>query len=75
MSHEEIFGDLQEAYFMASEAADYLEVSMATFRRYLRDGKLRASNRVGNNQLFLLDNLRQFKQALKLIKAPGEINL
>jgi len=69
MSHEEIFGDLQEAYFTASEATDYLEVSMATFRRYLRDGKLRASNRVGNNQLFLLDNLRQFKQALNLIKA------
>jgi len=63
-SHEELFGDLKEAYFTASEAADYLEVSMATFRRYLRDGKLIASTRVGNNPLFLLDDLRQFKQAM-----------
>ena len=48
-SHEELFGDLKEAYFTANEAADYLEVSMATFRRYLRDGKLRASTRVSSS--------------------------
>jgi hypothetical protein len=41
---------------------------MATFRRYLKAGKLIAKSEVGANHLYALDDLRQFKQALKLTK-------
>ena len=67
-SHEELFGDLRDAYFTASEAIEYLEISMATFRRYVRDGKVSASTEVGNNHLFLLDDLRKLKAAMRLVK-------
>ena len=67
-SHEELFGDLKDAYFTASEAAEYLEISMATCRRYVRDGKISVSAEMGNNHLFLLDDLRKLKAAMKLVK-------
>ena len=67
-SHEELFGDLKDAYFTASEAAEYLQISTATFRRYVRDGKISVSTEVGNNHLFLLDDLRKLKAAMKLVK-------
>jgi len=67
-SHEELFGDLKDAYFTASEAAEYLEISMATFRRYVRDGKISVSAEMGNNHLFLLDDMRKLKAAMKLVK-------
>lgn len=67
-SHEEVFGDLKDAYFTASEAAEYLEISIATFRRYVRDGKLSASTEVGNTHLFLLEDLRRVKAAKRVMK-------
>jgi len=39
-SHEQVFGDLANDEFTASEAAEYLEVSITTFRRYVQGGKL-----------------------------------
>jgi len=67
-SHEELFGDLRDAYFTANEAIEYLEISMATFRRYIRDGKISSSTEVGNSKLFLADDLRRLKAAMKLVK-------
>ena len=67
-THDELFGDLKDAYFTASEAVEYLEVSLATFRRYVRNGKISANTEVGNTHLFLLDDLRKLKVAMKLIK-------
>jgi hypothetical protein len=68
LSHQQVFGHLEGELFTASEAADYLEVSMATFRRYLKAEKLVASTGVGASHLYSLDDLRQFKKALKLTK-------
>ena len=68
LSHQQVFGHLEGDLFTASEAAQYLEVSMATFRRYLKAGKLAAKSEVGANHLYALDDLRQFKKALKLTK-------
>jgi excisionase family DNA binding protein len=67
-SHEELFGDLEDAFFTAKEAMEYLEVSSATFRRYVRDGKISASTEIGSSHLFSLDDLRQLKTAMKLVK-------
>jgi excisionase family DNA binding protein len=68
MTHEEVFGDLEGALFTAKEAMEYLEVSSATFRRYVRDGKISPYKEVGNNHLFSLDDLRELKEAMKLVK-------
>lgn len=67
-SHEEVFGHLAEADFTAAEAAEYLEVSIATFRRLVRDGKLAARNEVGRSQLFSAADLKAFKRQRKAIK-------
>lgn len=65
MSHEELFGHLAGDEFTAQEAAEYLEVSMSTFRRIVAGGKLNPSSTVGRNQMFAVPELKAFKKALK----------
>lgn len=67
-SHEEVFGHLKGSEFTADEASDYLEVSIATFRRYCKQGKITASSIVGTSHLYPLANLRELKKALKMVK-------
>lgn len=65
ISHDELFGHLAGDEFTAQEAAEYLEVSMSTFRRYVTGGKLNLSSTVGRNQMFAVPALKAFKKALK----------
>jgi len=67
-THEEVFGDLVEAEFSSQEAADYLDVSMSTFRRYVSAGKIVASSEVGRNQFYAAKFLKSFKRSLGEIK-------
>lgn len=74
-SHEQVFGHLAGEEFSASDAAEYLEVSMSTFRRFVADGKLRASGEIGRSQLFSTKDLKSFKrsrQEIKGVKAARE---
>lgn len=66
--HAEVFGNLDDAQFSATEAAQYLEVSIATFRRYVHDGRIKACVEVGSSHLYALADLREMKQALHLVK-------
>ena len=66
MSHEELFGHLANDSFTAQEAAEYLEVSMSTFRRLVSDGKLAPASVVGRNQMFAVPDLKAFKKARKI---------
>ncbi|MEI8162040.1 MAG: helix-turn-helix domain-containing protein [Betaproteobacteria bacterium] len=68
LSHEQLFGHLAGDSFTAQEAAEYLEVSMSTFRRYVAGGKLNPSAAVGRNQMFAVPALKEFKRALKATK-------
>ncbi len=68
MGHEELFGHLAGDAFTAQEAAEYLEVSMSTFRRFVAGDKLNPSSTVGRNQLFAVPELKAFKKALKAAK-------
>lgn len=68
MGHEELFGHLAGDAFTAREAAEYLEVSMSTFRRFVAGGKLNPSSMVGRNQMFAVPELKAFKKALKTAK-------
>lgn len=67
-SHEQLFGHLAEAEFTAAEAAEYLEVSMPTFRRYVQGGKLSPSHLVGRSQMFATRDLKAFKRSLRDVK-------
>ena len=67
-SHEEVFGHLKDAEFTADEASQYLEVSIATFRRYCKQGKVTASSIVGTSHLYPLEDLRALKKALKIVR-------
>ena len=62
MSHEQLFGHLAGDEFTAQEAAEYLEVSMPTFRRYVQAGRITPNTTVGRSQLFSTDALRAFKK-------------
>ena len=68
MSHEELFGRLADDEFTAQDAAEYLEVSMSTFRRIAASGKLNPSSTVGRNQMFSVPDLKAFKKATKTAK-------
>lgn len=68
LSHEHVFGHLAGDAFSAVEAANYLEVSLSTFRRYVADGKITASSEIGRNQLFATKALKAFKQSRRQMK-------
>lgn len=67
-THEQVFGHLAAAEFTAQEAAEYLEVSIATLRRYVQGGRLHPCKIVGRNQLFAAPDLRAFKRSLREVK-------
>ena len=61
-SREQVVGHLQQQPFSALEAAEYLEVSVPTLRRYVQSGKLEPSHVVGRNQMFSAQTLRALKR-------------
>lgn len=67
-THEEVFGHLLNAEFTAAEAAEYLDVSISTFRRYVRDQKIRAASQIGRSDMFATSDLKAFKRALREVK-------
>jgi excisionase family DNA binding protein len=71
LSHEQLFGHLADDTFTAAEAAEYLEISMSTFRRHVAGGKIGASETVGRNQLFAVQDLKRFKKALQFAKGQA----
>ena len=68
MTHEQVFGHLTGDNFTSQEAAEYLEVSISTFRRFVVSNKLNPSSTVGRNKMFPVDDLKTFKKALKIEK-------
>lgn len=63
-THEQVFGHLRNDTFSAEEAAEYLEVSIPTFRRYVQSGKILPKETIGRSQLFASVDLRKLKQKL-----------
>jgi excisionase family DNA binding protein len=63
-SHKEVFGHLRNDTFSAEEAAEYLEISIPTFRRYVQSGKIQPKEIIGRSQLFATIDLRKLKQKL-----------
>jgi len=67
-THEQVFGHLTDDPFTAHEAAEYLEVSIATFRRYVQSGKIQPIHHVGRSQMFATRDLKAYKQSLKDVR-------
>lgn len=67
-SHAEVFGDVLGAEFTGDEAAEYLEVSVSTFRRYVQGQKISPVRVVGRNQFFSAADLKSFKKSLRAVK-------
>ena len=63
-THEQVFGHLRNATFSAEEAAEFLEVSVPTLRRYVQVGRLKPSSTLGRSQLFSTADLKLLKQKL-----------
>ena len=64
-SHEQVFGHLAREPLSAADAAEYLEISLPTLRRYVQAGKLIPSHVVGRNQMFSANELRAYKRTRK----------
>lgn len=61
-THDQVFGAVNREPFSVPEAAEYLEVSVPTLRRYVQSGKLRPSQVIGRSQLFNASDLRSLKE-------------
>jgi excisionase family DNA binding protein len=61
-SHEQVFGHLAREPLSAAEAAEYLEISLPTLRRYVQAEKLLPSHIVGRKQMFSVNDLRAYKR-------------
>jgi excisionase family DNA binding protein len=59
-TRQEVFDDIRRAPFTAKEAAEYLEISEITLRRWVKAGKI-SFQRMGRNLLFDADQLKAFK--------------
>ena len=64
-TQQEVFGHLDSANLTAAQAAEYLEVSLPTLRRYVQSNNLVPQAVVGRNQLFAARNLQAFKRSLR----------
>ena len=63
-THEEVFGHLSLEHFSSDDAAEYLEISLPTLRRYVSAKKIKPTKTIGRNQLFSVSDLRQLKQKM-----------
>ncbi len=64
LNYEQVFGHLRNATFSAKEAAEFLEVSLPTLRRYIQSGRLKPISIIGRNQLFSSNDLKLLKQKI-----------
>jgi predicted site-specific integrase-resolvase len=60
-THNDVFGHLKHDLFSAEEAAEFLEVSMPTFRRHVQSGQIKPAGLTGHGELFATADLRKLK--------------
>jgi excisionase family DNA binding protein len=63
-THDQVFGHLRNATFSAEEAAEFLEISLPTLRRYVQTGRLKPTSTIGRSQLFSSADLKLLKQKI-----------
>ena len=63
-THEQVFGHLAGAEFTAQQAAEYLDMSISTFRRNVGAEKIQARRSVGLSNMFATADLKALKEDL-----------
>jgi excisionase family DNA binding protein len=63
-THDEVFDDIRQSPFTVKEAAEYLEISEITLRRWVNAGTIK-HKRAGRNMVFDPDELKSFKRSKK----------
>ncbi|MBU3616772.1 helix-turn-helix domain-containing protein [Polynucleobacter sp. JS-Polo-80-F4] len=63
-THDQVFGHLRNSTFSSEEAAEFLEISLPTLRRYVQAGRLKPTSVIGRSQLFSSADLRLLKQKI-----------
>lgn len=64
LTHEEVFGHLNQEHFSVKDAAAYLEISLPTLRQYVSAEKIKPVKVIGRSLLFSAKDLRQLKQKM-----------
>jgi excisionase family DNA binding protein len=67
-THEQVFGHLAGAEFTAQQAAEYLGMSISTFRRNVGAKKIQARSSVGRSDMLATADLKAFKKAQRAVK-------
>ena len=62
LSGRHVFAHLAGELFTASEAAEYLEISLPTFRRYVQRGAIAPVQLLGRNQMYATGDLKALKR-------------
>jgi excisionase family DNA binding protein len=70
-THEQVFGHLVAEALTVQEAAEYLEMSVPNFRRYVQRGQITPVQTVGRNQMFATRPLKAFKRILRNRRQPA----
>ena len=60
-SYEEVFDDIRRSPFSVKEAAEYLEISEITLRRWIKAGRV-VPKRIGRSHFFEVDALKAIKK-------------
>ena len=69
LTHEELFGDIKNCLFTTEEAIEYLEISKSDFLKLTKFNKIIPIKKVNKDYMFSLDDLRELKKSIKLIKS------
>ena len=69
-TYEQVFGHLATDVLTVQEAAEYLEMSVPNFRRYVQRGEITPVQTVGRNQMFSTRQLKAFKRTLRGRRQP-----
>jgi len=62
-THDDVFGDVKTHPFTLKEAAEYLEVSEITVRRWIKEGSFKPSRKHGRSWVFDAAYLSDFKKS------------
>ena len=72
INYDDLSGNFEESLLTAKDAADFLDISLPTLRRYIRDKKIRSAKKIGTSHLFDIDDLRDFKLAIMKVKFSSD---
>ena len=66
---EKLSEEIKNRLFTSKEAIEYLEISKSNFLKLIKSNKIVPIKTVNKNNIFSLDDLRELKESIELIKS------